>query len=201
MSKSKKYDSELYKIERKSYDYYEKIQDYEYSYFIANEMLHRTKSFKELFETKIEDRKEKWIKKATKLGLDTYNAKMNFTLKNELILLHQDPYSYTINDFGGGNDALYNLIDYYYRKNKIYEINFKKNILYTNFLEEITIDEVYKDYENYYIPCKNLFLQNEDIIVKPISRKLLLRELEDSFLDTLTLKDIINFNGIIAKNG
>ena len=53
MSKSKKYDSELYKIERKSYDYYEKIQDYEYSYFIANEMLHRTKSFKELFETKI----------------------------------------------------------------------------------------------------------------------------------------------------
>lgn len=199
MSKSNKYDSELDKINRKDYDYYEKIQDYEYSYVIANEMLHRTKSFKELFEIKIEDRKEKWIKKATKFGLDTYDPKLNFTFKNELILLNQDSYSYTINDLGGGNDALYNLIDYYYRKNKIYEINFKKNILCTNFLEEITIDEVYKNSENYYIPCKDLISLNEDINIKPISRKLLLRELEDSFLDTLTLKDIIDFNGVIEK--
>ena len=200
MSKSKKCDIELSKINRKSYNYYEEIQDYEYSYVIAEQMLFRTKSFKELFETKIEDRKEKWIKKATALGLDTYNAKMNFTLKkNELILLNQDPHSYTINDLTEGKDALFNLIDYYYRKNKIYVINFKKNILSTNFLEEVTFDEVYKDFDNYFIPCKDLKSRYENIIIKPISKKLLLRELEDSFLDTLSLKDIIGFNGVINQ--
>lgn len=193
---NKKYDVILPHRACLKYTKLESIEDHEYTYRIAFEMLIRTKSFKKLFDVKIEDRGEKWISKAKALGLDTYVIKQEYR-PSFGSLLYEASDSFTIGDIGeGGIDGLMKLVGYYYDKNKIYAINEKYSLQYTC-TEEIDGNEVYINRQHYSIPCKDLNSRNNSIIMKPIDRDLRLRELEDDFLSTLTLKEIINFNAVV----
>ncbi|MCX6061798.1 MAG: hypothetical protein NT103_06080 [Campylobacterales bacterium] len=193
---NKKYDVILPHRACLKYTKLESIEDHEYTYRIAFEMLIRTKSFKKLFDVKIEDRGEKWISEAKALGLDTYVIKQEYR-PSFGSLLYEASDSFTIGDIGeGGIDGLMKLVGYYYDKNKIYAINEKYSLQYTC-TEEIDGNEVYINRQHYSIPCKDLNSRNNSIIMKPIDRDLRLRELEDDFLSTLTLKEIINFNAVV----
>ena len=106
----------------------ENIPDYEYTYKIAYLMLLYTKSFKKLFDIKVEDRREEWVEKAKALGLGTHKIKDQFKLSKNSVL-HEDESSFTIDDIGDYSEGLLQLITYYYKKNKIYAINYDKNLL------------------------------------------------------------------------
>jgi len=104
---NKKYDVSL--PSKISYVQIANIEDYEYTYCIAFLMLERTKSFKELFDVEIEDRREAWIVKSLDLGLGTHKLKEEYvTDKNSL--LHEDFHSFTISDIGDKMEGIMRLI-------------------------------------------------------------------------------------------
>jgi len=176
----------------------ENIPDYEYTYKIAYLMLLRTKSFQKLFDTKVEDRREDWVEKAKALGLDTHKIKDKFKISKNSVL-YEDSTSFTIADIGNYNEGLLQLITHYYKKNKIYEINYDKNILDNSCECDIEFEDVFVNPEQYLMHCNDLMAWQESTIVKTINKNLRLRELEDDFLKTLTLKDIKTFEGDFEK--
>jgi len=196
------YYDEKYNVSLPSKESYAKIaniEDYEYTYSIAYLMLLYTKSFKELFDVKVEDRREKWINKAKGLGLDTHRLKGEYITDRDS-LLHEDFHSFTIKDICDGMEGMMRLVTYYYSKNKIYIIDYDKDILNNQYSEEISAGDACDFYQELSIPCKDLIsLDEEDRVMKPISKQLFLRELEDEFLSTLTLKELHTFDGHIKQ--
>lgn len=196
---NKKYDIGILERSNPKYKELEDIDDYEYSNTIAYKMLLLTKSFNELFDVKVEDRREEWYQKAKDLGLDTYVLKEEYKKLNNNSLLTEDFYSFTLDDVGENLEGLSRLITYYYNKNKIYVINEDKNILNKPFSEELSLEEIKNAPDQYSIPCKDLYSLLDGIVMNPIDKNLCLKVLEDEFLSTLTLYDLIGFNGVITK--
>ncbi|MBU0721441.1 hypothetical protein KJ877_08865 [bacterium] len=177
------------------------IEDYEFTYCIAFEMLIRTEEYKRLMSIPDDEIDENWEKSIQELGLDPTVA---ISIKNSPHPIglfkglpfsspfQQDTTFITIQDV---EEGLKTLIKYYLEKQEVYVVKKQhKHPIFPNtmvneykFANKATLNSILKNLDNYYVPC-NPNHNNLHQDKCQLSTHLYIVNLEKRFVETIADK-------------